>query len=267
MDIEVKNKDDFSIQFIIRGVDLTFVNTLRRIAISEVPTMAIENVNIIRNDSAMFDEVLAHRLGLIPLTSTMEAVEALTLDEDCDCEDYCSNCSVSFILKKDGPGVVYSKNLSSNDSKIKSVYDKIPILKLRKNESIELEAIAKLGLGKNHAKWIPTTVCAYKNYPKITIDNDKDLDFECADVCPRGVLRYDEKSETLEVVDIENCSMCKSCVKECYSGAIDVDFEENDFIFNLETDGSISPKEVLLTACNVLIGKTDEIIEFSEGRG
>lgn len=265
MDIEVKKKDDVSIVFIIRGVDVTFINTIRRIAISEVAKMAIEDVNIIRNDSAMFDEVLAHRLGLIPLTSNLEATEAITLDGECDCEDYCPSCSVSFILKEDGPGVVYSKDLTSKDSKIKSVYDTIPILKLKEGEAVELEAVAKLGFGKDHSKWIPTTVSAYKHYPKITIDEEKEVDFECADACPRGVLKYIEETESIEVVDIENCSMCKSCVKACESRAIDVSFEENDFIFTIETDGSIPPKEVLLTVSDVLSDKINEFIKFCEG--
>ena len=49
------------------GIDAPLANSLRRIIISEVPTMAIEKVTIYQNTSIIADEVLAHRLGLIPI--------------------------------------------------------------------------------------------------------------------------------------------------------------------------------------------------------
>ena len=172
MEIEVKSKDENEIVFIIRDAEVPFINAIRRIAMMEVPKIAIEDVNIIQNDSAMFNEVLAHRLGLTPLISNFDAIDGMEMADECDCEDYCPKCSVSFTLNKTGPGVIYSKDLVSTDSTIKPVYDTIPLLKLKENQNVELEAVAKIGLGKDHAKWMPTTVCAYKQYPKITFNED-----------------------------------------------------------------------------------------------
>ena len=67
MNIEILSLDDEEIVFDIQGVEPPLVNSLRRILISEIPTMAIETVNIYQNTSVMPDEVLAHRLGLIPI--------------------------------------------------------------------------------------------------------------------------------------------------------------------------------------------------------
>ncbi len=265
MEIEVKSKKDDEIIFIIRDANVPFVNAIRRAAMMSVPKLAIEDVNIIKNDSAMFDEVLAHRLGLTPLVSDLKSIEGLVVGDDCDCDDYCSSCSVSFTLKEKGPGVVYSKDLVSSDPNIKPVYDTIPLVKLKENQEIELEAVAKLGFGKDHAKWMPTTVCAYKQYPKITFNKDVDPDYDCASKCPRGILKSDKRSKIIKVLDIENCSMCKSCVRACVNDYIQVGYEENNFIFKIETDGSMPPKEVLLKACDVLAAKTDDIIEFSKG--
>ncbi len=265
MEIEVKSKKDDEIIFIIRDANVPFVNAIRRTAMMSVPKLAIEDVNIIKNDSAMFDEVLAHRLGLTPLISDLKSIEGLVVGDECDCEDYCSKCSVSFTLVKKGPGVVYSKDLVSSDPNIKPVYDTIPLVTLKENEEIELEAVAKLGFGKDHAKWMPTTVCAYKQYPKITFNTDVDPDYDCASKCPRGILKSDKRSKKIKVLDIENCSMCKSCVRACVNDYIQVGYEENNFIFKIETDGSMPPKEVLLKACDVLSAKTDELIEFSKG--
>jgi DNA-directed RNA polymerase subunit D len=265
MEIELKEKNENEIVFIIRDAEVPFVNAIRRIAMMEIPKIAIEDVNIVKNDSSMFDEVLAHRLGLTPLFSHEEAIEGLVMAEDCDCEDHCPKCSVSLTLNKTGPGVVYSKDLSSTDSEIKSVYDTIPLLKLKDDQNVELEAVAKLGLGKEHAKWIHTTVCSYKQYPQITFNEDLEVDYGCAEACPKGILKADKRSKKIKVKDIENCSMCKSCVRASENGYVDVGYEKNNFIFKLETDGSITPEEVLLKACDVLNEKTEKFIGFCKG--
>jgi DNA-directed RNA polymerase subunit D len=273
MKIDVKEQDENSMTFIVRDAEVPFVNDIRRIAMMKVPKLAIEDVFIVKNDSAMFDEVLAHRLGLTPLVSDAESIEGLVLPEDCDCDsekgEYCPRCSVSFSLRETGPKTVYSKDLKScGDSKIKPVYDTIPLLKLKENQEVDLEAVAKLGIGKDHAKWVPTTVCAYKQYPEITFNDGEDVIYAVADTCPRGVLAADKEEERIDVIDIENCSLCKTCVRtaKAYdSKFINVGYRENDFIFKIETDGSMPPKEVLLKACDVLDSKADEFITFSEG--
>ena len=159
MEIEIKSKTDDEMVFIVRDAEVPFINAIRRCAIVNVSKLAIEDVNIIRNDSAMFNEVLAHRLGLTPLVSNINAIGGLPLPEDDDYEDH---PGVMFSLQEEGPKVVYSKDLISSDSIIKPVYDTIPLVKLNEGEKINIEASAKLGYGKEHAKWIPTTVCAYK---------------------------------------------------------------------------------------------------------
>ena len=281
MKIDVKEQDENSMTFIVYDAEVPFVNAIRRITMMKVPKLAIEDVFIVKNDSAMFDEVLAHRLGLTPLVSDAESIEGLVMPEDCDCNhdgdgnydpkkgEYCPRCSVSFALRETGPKTVYSKDLKScSDSKIKPVYDTIPLLKLKEGEEVNLEAVAKLGIGKEHAKWVPTTVCAYKQYPEITFNDDEEVIYAVADTCPRGVLEADKEEGRIDIVDIENCSLCKTCVRtaKAYdSKFINVGYRENDFIFKIETDGSMPPKEVLLKACDVLDSKADEFITFSEG--
>lgn len=271
MEIEVKSQTDDEIVFIVRDAEVPFINAIRRCAMVNVPKIAIEDVNIMRNDSAMFNEVLAHRFGLTPLVSNMDAIEGLPLPGD---DDYEENNSVMFSLKEEGPKVVYSKDLISSDSKIKPVYDTIPLVKLKEGEKLNIEAVAKVGYGKEHAKWMPTTVCVYKQYPEITFNEDVGIDYECADACPRGVLKSDKRSKEIKILDIEDCAMCKSCVRASIRNAqsegkdesyINVGYHENDFIFRIETDGSMPPKEVLLQACDELGEKADKFIRFSEG--
>ncbi len=263
MDIDIKNSDEGKIILVIDGVDVPFVNALRRICMVEVPTMAIEAVNIYKNDSHIFDEVLAHRLGLVPLKTDLESV--IPRDE-CDCEDHCPRCSVTLLLKEKGPKTVYSGDLTSQDSQVVPVHDSIPLLKLRGDEEVELEAVAQLGTGLEHAKWQATTSSAYKYYPLITVDPEKcEACAQCAQECPRGILEFDEKKNKILVVDPENCSMCRTCVKDCEMGAITVEGQEDKFIFKIETDGSLKPEEVISTACDILADKSEKIIQFTEG--
>ena len=282
MEIEIKSQSDDEIVFIVRDAEVPFINAIRRCAMVNVPKIAIEDVNIVRNDSAMFNEVLAHRLGLTPLVSNIEAIEGLPLPEDDgweyneETDSWADNLKkgVIFKLNEVGPKVVYSKDLISSDETIKPVYDTIPLVKLKDGEVLDIEAVAKVGYGKEHAKWMPTTVCAYKQYPEITFNDNVDIDYDCASACPRGVLKSDKRSKNIKILDIENCSMCKSCVRSSINRAaangapdksyINVGYRENDFIFRIETDGSMPPKEVLLTACDKLGEKADKFISFSE---
>jgi DNA-directed RNA polymerase subunit D len=260
MNIDIKTKDEQNIVLIVEGVDVPFVNALRRICMVEIPTMAVENVEIYKNDSRIFDEVLSHRLGLIPLKTDLDSI---TLREACDCEDHCTSCSVSLLLKETGPKVVYSGDLTSQDSKIVPVHDRIPLLKLREGEEVELEAIAQLGIGLEHAKWQATTTSSYMYYPVITIDSEKcEICAKCAEECPRGVLQFDEKENKIIVLDPEQCTMCKTCSKDCEPSAITVEGREDKFIFKIETDGSLSPEEVITTACDILAQKSDKILTF-----
>ncbi len=265
MEIELKSQSENELVFIVRDAEVPFMNAIRRVAMVNVPKIAIEDVNIIRNDSAMFNEVLAHRLGLTPLVSDLDALEGLSLPEDDDWEEYTNG--IMFHLSEVGPKVVYSKDLISSDSKIKPVYDTIPLVKLKEGEELNIEAVAKVGYGKEHAKWMPTTVCAYKQYPEITFNEDVEIDYDCAQACPRGILKSDKRSKKIKVLDIEDCAMCKSCVRASDNGYINVGYRPNDFIFRIETDGAMPPKEVLLKACDVLGEKADKFIGFSEEGG
>jgi DNA-directed RNA polymerase I and III subunit RPAC1 len=82
MALEVKHLTDDEVEFDLRGVDVSFANALRRIMLSEVPTMAIETVYIEENDGVVMDEVLAHRLGLVPIAADPNDFEELHDPED-----------------------------------------------------------------------------------------------------------------------------------------------------------------------------------------
>src|SRR3989338_7216469 len=167
--VKIFEKNDEKMKFMVSDLSLGMAGELRRIMTSEISTMAIEWVNFIKNDSLLWDEIVAHRLGLIPLTFD---VQFYSLKKECKCKDKgCAHCEVTLVLKKKGPCIVYSGDLKSTDKKVRPVYDKIPIVELNEEQEIELEATAQLGTGREHARW-QASVVGYK-----TDEKKKDFTF------------------------------------------------------------------------------------------
>jgi DNA-directed RNA polymerase subunit D len=164
VEIEVLEKDDKNMRLLIREVDVPYVNALRRVITSEVPCMAIDEVVMIENSSVMQDETIAHRLGLVPLRTDLDGYN---LPEECPCKSEfgCNLCRVTLTLDveaKEGTRPVYSGELISENKDIIPVSDKIPIIKLAKEQRLKLEAYARLGKGEKHAKWQPVSMCAFQ---------------------------------------------------------------------------------------------------------
>ncbi|MHC1611339.1 MAG: DNA-directed RNA polymerase subunit D [Candidatus Methanospirareceae archaeon] len=168
MEVKILERGENEVKFMLSGVNLRFANALRRAMIAEVPKLAIDEVNIHENSSLLYDEQLAHRLALIPLKT--------------DLSNYTFDDRVSLTLRaispeREGYTVVYSKELISSDPNVEVAFGNIPIVKLISSErevggmksiarqKIVLEAIARLGKGKEHAKWQPVTVCSYRDMP------------------------------------------------------------------------------------------------------
>ena len=144
---EKKNRLIFS----LKGSDTAYANTLRRIMGFEVPVMAIEDVEFRKNSSILYDEVIAHRLGLVPLSTDLKSYNMMS---ECKCKGAgCASCTVKLILKAQGPCTVYASDIKSKDPEIKPLYGKMPIVKLLEGQELEFEATAILGQGKEHSKW------------------------------------------------------------------------------------------------------------------
>ncbi|MEO9364821.1 MULTISPECIES: DNA-directed RNA polymerase subunit D [Candidatus Nitrosocaldus] len=169
--IKVVEQSEHRIVVRLTGYPIQYVNALRRIAMVEVPTMAIDDVVIYENSSVMHDEILAHRLGLIPLSTPLHR---FVMQEECECKSPlgCPKCRVLLYLDvtADERGrTVLSSDLVSEDESVKPISENIPIVTLAKGQSIRLEAYARLGIGKMHAKWQPTTISVVKE-----VDSSKD---------------------------------------------------------------------------------------------
>jgi len=252
MKIEILKINENEASFLIEGVKNSFVSALRRIILSEIPTMAIELVAFKKNDSALNDEIIAHRLGLIPLTFDKKAYN---LPEECSCKGKgCSRCQVKLTLKKKGPCMVYSGDLKSDAKDVKPVYDKIPIVELFENQELELEATAQLGLGKVHAKW-QGGIVGYKNVPQINIKGYITNSERIIESCPRKVFKIENGK--IRVVEPLKCNYCMQCVKVS-NGNIEVKPIEDSFIFNVETASGLTAEELIIGSSTILEEKLEE---------
>ena len=125
-----------------------FVNSLRRIMISELPKLAVEDVVMYDNTSALFDEIIAHRLGFVPIPTDLSL---LSYRDECVCKGKgCPNCTVRYTLSKEGEGIVYSGDLQPAEKTWAITEDKIPIVELFGDQRIILEVEAVLGLSLIH---------------------------------------------------------------------------------------------------------------------
>ncbi len=165
MSVDVLERTDERVVIKFNNISRQYINAIRRIAISEVPTMAIDDVVILENSSVMHDEAVAHRLGLIPLRTELDR---FVMPQECDCQSTlgCSKCRVLLVLDSEAmekTKIVTSGELLSEDELVKPVSKDIPIVVLAPSQKLKFEAYARLGVGKDHAKWQPTSAAVVKD--------------------------------------------------------------------------------------------------------
>jgi DNA-directed RNA polymerase subunit D len=277
MKLQVRELTDTRCSFVVDDTTPDVVNTLRRALISEVPKMAIDEVefhmgpirdeegNEYDSNSALFDEMIAHRLGLVPIPTDLKS---FTFKDKCECGgNGCPHCTIIYVLNKKGPCMVYSGDLQPlGDMSLRVKEELIPIVKLKEKQALLIYATAVMGLGSTHAKWQPVTVCGYKYYPQIKAGACKDPQ-SVASSCPKHVLGVDGKKVVVE--ELERCDLCQNCVSACQkedgTSSMEVTGREDKFIFSFETDGSIKAKDALTYALEMLQNRFDDLREQFSG--
>lgn len=178
--VEVTHVSDDECKFVMNRTELAVANSLRRAMIAEVPTMAIDWVAMEKNSSWLCDEFIAHRLGLIPLNS--ESVGNINYARECSCDAFgCDHCTVQFVLDvrndSEENREVTSADLigpGGEDCPFAPVVGRmtgyteqkhILIVTLKKYQHLKLRALAKKGIGKEHAKWCPTAGISFEYDP------------------------------------------------------------------------------------------------------
>jgi len=243
-----KNK----ITFMMKGSDEVFANTVRRMIIEEVPTLAVENLEIKENNSALYDEMLGLRLGLTPIKTDLKSYE---LKQNCKCNgEGCARCELKMTLKASKKGYVYAEEAKSTDPKCTFAYPTMPIVKLLGKQKIDIQMTAVLGQGKEHTKWTPG-LASYRKEAVLKVGDVKDTKLVMEN-CTDGV--FELKGSKLS---LDKEKMAESNLLEYYAEldkGITLEYTDN-IIFSLESWGQLSNKEILVTAMEMLIGKVETL--------
>jgi DNA-directed RNA polymerase subunit D len=229
--------------------------------LTEVPAMAIDEVVFLENSSILNDEVLAHRMGFIPLKTDLDSY---SLPEECKCESEfgCNLCRSNLTLEAEATDktiTVYSADLKPENPDIAPVSDKIPIAKLAPEQRIKFEAYARLGKGKNHAKWQPVSMSTYMHLPELKIDSKRcDACGKCVKVCPEGILI--STAEGIKTQRENECTLCMDCADACPKdpSAVEVTWDKNAFVFKVESTGALPVERIVVEAVKILDKKVKE---------
>ncbi|MFH1972169.1 MAG: DNA-directed RNA polymerase subunit D [archaeon] len=254
MEMKLLSKDKNKVTFLVKGTSPAEVNTIRRIIINKVPTMAIDTLEIVDNSSALYDEMLAHRLGLVVFETDLKSYFE---QERCKCKgEGCARCNLLMTLDIEGPEIVYAEHIKTNDPKIVPKHPKTLIVKLLEGQKIKLIATAKLGSGKEHIKFSPGSVY-YKGNPEIKIGNVKNAQ-EVESMCPRKV--YKIEGNKLKINKKDDCILCNACV-DASNKEISVSASDKDFIVTIEPWGQLDPIEMVSTAADIISRQTQDVAE------
>jgi DNA-directed RNA polymerase subunit D len=204
-------------------IDEETTNALRRY-VNQIPILAIDEVEISMNDSPLYDETIAHRLGLIPLKAKGVVNDKTT--------------ATLKLAEKKG-GYVYSGEIKG-DAEI--IYKNMPITILKEDQEIKIKAIAKAGKGETHSKFSPGMIF-YRNLFDVKISKDCPLDI--AEICPQKIIKI--KDNKLFVENGIKCDGCELCLEKCEIKGKDLIkiTPEKELLITIESFGQIDASEIL----------------------
>lgn len=295
--IDVLSKDEENLQFRMVGIDPALANAFRRILIAEVPTMAIEKVYFVNNTSVIQDEVLAHRLGLVPIRADPRLFDFKGAEDDYH-EKNTIVLKLKVVCTQEGDEVlnknVYSSSLEwlPGGSKIphdeeqkvipsfgrnqtefisdtiRPVHDDILIARLCPGQAIELEAHCVKGIGQEHAKWSPVATAWYKLQPEIRML--KPVEGELAEtlsrLCPKTFkLVKDGRGKGKQKIELTSAQgdemelerIRHLSAEKPWEGHFKLQKLKTHFIFTIESTGVMAPEQLFVEAVKVLMNKCD----------
>jgi len=288
--VDVTELTEDTINFTLAKTDASIANALRRVMIAEVPTMAIDKVEFTLNTTVLHDDFIAHRLGLIPLSSEyagwnvdgMEGDSQSTPDfhfnRDCSCMVQCPRCTVEFTLhvkcEEETRSVTSADLVSNQPDKCKVAVndgEDILIVKLRKNQELKIKALAQKGIGKEHAKWQPVCTAVFQYEPEVffgqkayalmSAQEKRDMVESCPKKLPKPYDPSERPYDSVESEEASACMVCLDCLENAsaYPGLCKVTDKPQYFKFSVESNGSLPPEQIVQRGIQVLKRKLQDV--------
>lgn len=287
LEINVTSLSKDEMEFDLINVDASLANAFRRILIAEVPTIAIEKVRLFQNTSVIPDEVLVHRVGLLPLrvdprlfhyqdpAKPAHEKNTLVFTLDVSCKRVAGVPSGAPASEQFINGIVMSsafkwipqgKQASLMGTEEPILQPDILLAKLRPGQSIEMECQAVKGIGASHSKWSPVATASYRLLPEVTllqpiVGNEA---HELVAKCPLKVFDIEDigGAAHAKVVRPRNCSMCRECIRAPgWDQKVRLARVRDHFIFSVESTGAYTPEDLFREAVGILQSKCKSILD------
>ncbi|CCW67473.1 unnamed protein product [Phytomonas sp. Hart1] len=273
-----------TLEFHLNEVDNSFANGLRRVMLAEIPVLGIEEVTILKNTSILPDEMIAHRLGLIPLYS-MKARQ-MNYARECPCDGGgCTDCTITGELHVECPTHQYSlpvfvnESLKIDDDEVYPVSAEekgVWLVTLGRSQKLSLRIVIRKNIAKTHAKFMPVATVAMRYAPEIILNPEgfarlgPELCRQWVARCPRNVFRYDDRTHQVLLDKPEECIFSRECLStdppfdKLPEPLVFIRLKKNhkgyyDFRFVVESTGVLPVLQILYDAIAVLRRKLEKI--------
>jgi len=288
--VDITELTDEQVKFTLTQTDASIANALRRVMIAEVPTMAIDKVEFLQNTTVLHDDFIAHRLGLIPLTSHWAGFNVtgegrnppekdFQYNRDCSCNAYCPSCTAVFELDVKCEGE--ERKVTTADLKPEYEGSKcqvacaedehILLVKMRRGQHLRLRVYAQKGIGKEHAKWSPVCTACFAYEPEVELNQKvyatltEDQRDAFVNACSHKLTKpYAEEERPYACVQTDEasaCMVCLDCVGQAreYPALARVGEKKGLFNFTVESTGALPPEQIVLRGVEALRRKLDDV--------
>jgi DNA-directed RNA polymerase subunit D len=218
---------------LVTDMNISLANAIRR-SVGEIPILAVDECDIYKNDSVLYDEIISHRVGLIPLKNQKMGpndVVEMKLKVKCKGED-------TEVLSGSLVGDV--------------VYPTMPLVLLGDGQELELVARARVGKGINHAKFMPG-LAYYKHLPKIKLSAEGEKQTELVDLYPDVFESFGEK------IRVKNAAACDLDQEDAENfPGVEISFDDQ-LVFTVESWGQVDAPSIFTEACKALKDNLSEV--------
>jgi DNA-directed RNA polymerase subunit D len=273
MDVEIRLLGPRAAELEFHEASAARVNAIRRTLLADIPKLAIEDIEFhlgpIRDEAtgkdydsstSMFDEAIAHRLGLLPIPMTLDQFHRKS---ECSCGgEGCVHCQVVYSIDRKGPCTVYSKDVVPiGDASRAIIESEIPIVRLGSRQALLAYATAVVGTARDHSKFQAAHAVGVSPHAKIQIAKHTGCSDAClqrvGNSCPVNILEYSDGK--VKVTDETKCIVCFACEQTCPHGSVQVQPSAADHFLRFETDGSLTPREAVRFALKDIKRRFEEL--------